>query len=143
MPDTVGTVLAFDFGTKRIGVAVGEKMLGVARELDTIRAEANAPRFAAIEALIRAWQPSLFVVGLPCHPDGVEHEMSARARRFANQLRGRFGLPVELVDERYTSSLAESELKTRGLDWQDAKQTVDAAAARIILQSYFDDATRR
>jgi len=136
-------VLAFDFGTKRIGVAMGEAMLGQARELATIRDEANAPRFAAIEKLIREWQPYRLVVGLPLNVDGTEHDMTRRARRFANQLQGRFALPVELVDERYTSSVAEDELKTRGLDWMASKDAVDAAAARIILQSYFDDATRR
>ena len=98
MPD--GTVLAFDFGTRRIGVAVGEAMLKNARPLTTIDAAANDARFAAIGRLIAEWQPARLVVGLPLALDGSAHEMTARSRRFANQLHGRFGLPVALVDER-------------------------------------------
>lgn len=136
-------MLAFDFGVKRIGVAMGETMLGQARALATIRDEANTPRFAAIEKLIREWQPAQLVVGLPLNADGSEHDMSARARRFANQLHGRFALPVALVDERYTSLEAESRLKQQGGHWTDTKDQVDAQAAQIILQSYFDDPARR
>ena len=143
MPDAAGVVLAFDFGIKRIGVAMGESMLGQARPLTTVRLEANAPRFAAIEKLIDEWQPSLLVVGLPLNVDGTEHEMSARARRFANQLKGRFARPVTLVDERYSSVEAESQLKQHGGHWTDTKDQVDATAAQIILQSYFDDPARR
>jgi len=133
-----GTVLGFDFGTRRIGVAVGESMLRSARPLTTIAAEANAARFEAIAKLIAEWQPRCLVVGLPLALDGAEHEMSARCRRFANQLHGRFGLPVELTDERLTSTAAESALRDVGRDPRRDKQAVDAAAAAIILQSYFD-----
>ena len=144
MPDQAGVVLAFDFGIKRIGVAMGEAMLGQARALGTIAEEANAPRFAAIEALIRQWQPVGLVVGLPLAEDGGDMGgMSARARRFANQLQGRFGLTVTLVDERYSSIAAESELKQQGGHWTDTRRAVDATAARIILQGYFDDIARR
>ncbi len=133
-----GTLLAFDFGTRRIGVAVGESLLGEARALKTIDSEANALRFAAIAALIAEWQPVLLVVGLAFAPDGSEHEMTARCRRFAHQLAGRFGLPVTLVDERFSSSAADSRLSASGLGWQARKQQVDAVAAQIILQDYFD-----
>jgi putative Holliday junction resolvase len=133
-----GIILAFDFGRRRIGVAMGESLLGQARSLTTIDAEDNATRFSAIAGLIREWQPARLVVGLPLALDGGEHEMTARCRRFANQLRGRFGLPVALVDERLSSVAAESRLKGAGISWQARKDLVDATAAAIILQSYFD-----
>ncbi len=136
MPE--GTVLAFDFGLKRIGVAVGETLLGQARPLATLVGEANAARFAAIGKLIQEWQPARLVVGLPRALDGTEHQMSARCQRFAQQLEGRFGLPVILVDERLSSSEAETRLRDAGLTWQACKQQVDAVAAQIILQDYFD-----
>lgn len=111
MPDPVparhGTVLAFDFGEKRIGVAVGEWALRQAHPLTVIRGEANAERFARIAELLREWQPQSLVVGLPLALDGTPHAMTARCTRFANQLRGRFGLPVETAEERLTSVEAE------------------------------------
>ena len=133
-----GLVLAFDFGLKRIGVAIGETLLGQARALTAIAAEANDARFAAIAKLIAEWQPGRLVVGLPRSMDGSEHSMSARCRRFAHQLEGRFGLPVNLVDERLSSNEAERRLSTAGLYSQARKQQVDAIAAQIILQDYFD-----
>lgn len=133
-----GTVLAFDFGTRRIGVAVGEMMLGQARPLTTIAAEANDARFAAIGRLIAEWQPARLVVGLPLSLDGSEHDMTARCRRFAHQLEGRFRLPVALVDERLSSAAADEALRSRGLDWRERKAQVDAEAAAAILQDYFD-----
>jgi putative Holliday junction resolvase len=125
----VETVLAFDFGLKRIGVAVGNTILKQAQPLTIIRAATNDEKFVAIEALIREWQPSLCVVGLPMHPDGAEHEMSLRCRRFANQLHGRFNVATVLVDERYSSAVISQQ---RG-------ETIDDQAAAIILQQYFDD----
>jgi putative Holliday junction resolvase len=136
MPE--GIVLAFDFGLKRIGVAIGEILLGQARPLTTIATEANDARFAAIGKLLAEWQPLHLVVGLPLSMDGGEHAMSARCRRFAHQLEGRFGLPVSLVDERLSSNEAERRLSEAGLDWQARKHQVDAAAAQITLQDYFD-----
>jgi putative Holliday junction resolvase len=136
MPE--GIVLAFDFGLKRIGVAIGEILLAQARPLTTVAAEANDARFAAIGKLLAEWQPVRLVVGLPGSMDGGEHAMSARCRRFAHQLEGRFGLPVSLVDERLSSDEAERRLSAAGLDWQARKQQVDAGAAQIILQDYFD-----
>jgi putative Holliday junction resolvase len=135
-----GTVLAFDFGLKRIGVAVGETLLKRASALTTIEAEANEARFAAIARLIEEWRPTQLVVGLPLSLDGAEHELTARCRRFANQLHGRFGLPVVLSDERLTSAAAESELREAGLDWRARKARIDALAAQHILQDYFDAA---
>jgi putative Holliday junction resolvase len=136
MPD--GTVLAFDFGTRRIGVAVGEMMLGAARPLTTIAAEANEFRFQAIGKLIAEWQPATLVVGLPLTLEGAAHEMTARCRRFAHQLEGRFRLPVVLVDERLSSVSADERLREQGLDWRARKAAVDAEAAAILLQNYFD-----
>lgn len=133
-----GTVLAFDFGLKRIGVALGEVLLGQARALTAIRAETNEARFTAVARLVQEWQPVQLVVGLPLSLDGSEHAMTARCRRFANQLVGRFGLPVALVDERLTSAAAEEELRGTGLDWRARKEAVDALAAQHILQDYFD-----
>ena len=137
MPEA-GTVLAFDFGVKRIGVAIGEALLGRARALTTIAAEDNATRFAAIARLIGEWQPQQLVLGLPLAEDGAGHELTARARRFAHQLEGRFRLPVALVDERYSSREADARLAARGLSWQERRRELDAEAAQIILQDYFN-----
>jgi putative Holliday junction resolvase len=138
-----GTVLAFDFGTRRIGVAVGEMMLGTARPLTTISAEANEARFSAIGKLIAEWQPSSLVVGLPLSLDGEATEMTERSRRFARQLEGRFRLPVVLVDERLTSASADERLREQGHDWRSRKAVVDAEAAAILLQDHFDQCHRR
>ena len=142
MPDSqgrqAGTVLAFDFGVKRIGVAVGEWPMAQAHPLTTIRGEANAERFAAIEALIKEWRPVSLVVGLPLALDGSAHEMTARSTRFANQLRGRFGLPVDYAEERLSSVEAEDRLRESGHNAKSAREHVDALAAQIILQCFFE-----
>jgi putative Holliday junction resolvase len=124
----MSTVIAFDFGLKRIGVAVGNSLLKQATPLAVIEAPTNDGKFAAIGALLQEWEPDLLVVGLPLHPDGAEHEMSVRCRRFANQLHGRYGLPSLLVDERYTSAVLTQR---RG-------QHVDSDAAALILEQYFE-----
>ena len=123
------TILAFDFGLKRIGVAVGNTFLKQSQALTVISAESNNAKFDAIAALLKEWQVTHCVVGFPSHPDGVEHEMSARCRRFANQLEGRFGVSTTLVDERYTSAVIPSK---RG-------DIIDALSAELILQQYFDE----
>jgi putative Holliday junction resolvase len=123
------TVLGFDFGLKRIGVAVGNTVIRQAQALTIIEAATNDDKFAAIAALVASWQPARCIVGMPFHPDGAEHEMSVRCRRFANQLHGRYGLPVVLVDERYTSAVLAQQ---RG-------ERIDDRAAALILQQYFDD----
>ena len=133
-----GTVLAFDFGEKRIGVAVGERELAQAHPLTTIRSEANAARFAVIAALIAEWQPVSLVVGLPLALDGTPHAMTARCTRFANQLRGRFGLPVDYAEVRLSSVEAEERLRESGHDARSAREHVDALAAQLILQGYFE-----
>lgn len=136
MPDE--TLLAFDFGLKRIGVALGTTRLGQARALGCIDNEANDARFAAIGKLIGEWHATRLLVGRPLNDDGTAHEMTARCARFAQQLRGRFQLPVEEVDERFSSIEAESALRQRRVSWQERKAKIDAEAARIILQSWFD-----
>lgn len=137
-----GTLLGFDFGLARIGVATGELETGRAGALATLHEEANDARFAAIAALIAEWRPVALVVGLPTHLDGTEHALTARCRRFANQLHGRFGLPVFTADERLSSVAAEAELAAAGHErWHARKRVVDATAARIILQTFLD--TRR
>ncbi len=138
-----GTVLAFDFGTRRIGVAVGEMMLGTARPLATIAAEANDTRFAAIGKLIDEWRPNRLVVGLPLSLAGESHEITDRCRRFARQLEGRYRLPVVLVDERLTSTAAEENLRERGLDWRRRKASLDSEAAATLLQAHFTECRTR
>jgi putative Holliday junction resolvase len=132
------TLLAFDFGVRRIGVAIGTTRLRSARPLTTIESERNDRRFDAIAGLIAQWQPKALVVGLPLHADGTPHEMTARARRFARQLAGRFGLPVHEVDERYTSELARAELRASGRGRAAHRAEVDAVAAQLILQAWLD-----
>ncbi len=131
-----GTVLAFDFGEKRIGVAVGDTETGLAHPLTTITASDNRSRFAAIEVLIGEWRPICLVVGLPAHADGTEHEISRLCRRFAQRLEGRFGLPARLVDERFTSRAAESALRDAGAHGRKLKAALDQVAAREILENY-------
>jgi len=126
-----GTILAFDFGLKRIGVAVGNTLLRQAQPLRIIDAATNDGKFAEITAIIAEWQPVACVVGLPMHPDGGEHEMTVRCRRFANQLNGRFNVPSILVDERYSSAVFTAK---RG-------ERIDAQAAALILQQYFEQTT--
>jgi putative Holliday junction resolvase len=135
-------VLAFDFGEKRVGVAVGETAIGIAHPLTAINAADKQHRFVAIAALINEWQPLLLVVGLPAHLDGVEHELSRLARKFARDLNARYGLPVELVDERLTSAAAELSLGEAGIAPRKRKPLVDQVAAQHILQAYLDTAGR-
>ena len=119
--------LAFDYGQRRVGVATGNSLLMQAQPLTTIAAEGDA-RFAAVARLLKQWQPDALVVGVPFHPDGEPHDNTRQAQRFARQLRGRFGLPVHEVDERYTTTEALAAAAT------DA----DAVAAAIILNQYLN-----
>jgi putative Holliday junction resolvase len=133
-----GTVLAFDFGEKRIGVAVGDTLLKLAHPLTTLSVESNEQRFAAIAALIGEWHPALLVVGLPAHLDGTEHAMSAQCRRFARRLEGRFGLTTRMADERLSSAAASEDLAEIGIRGRKQKTAVDQVAAQRILQSFLD-----
>ena len=129
MDAVMETILGFDFGLKRIGVAVGNSLIRQAQPLTIIDAATNDGKFAAIARLIAEWQPQRCIVGVPCHPDGAEHEMTVRCRRFANQLHGRFGVIIDLIDERYSSAVIAQQ---RG-------EHIDAEAAAVILQQYFND----
>ena len=134
----MSTVLALDFGEKRIGTAVGETELAQAHPLSVIRAQSNDERLAAIGRLIAEWQPTDLVVGLPTHADGTPHEMTQRCQRFAERLHQRFKLPVHLADERLTSLDAEARLRETGRNARSAKPLLDAVAAQLILQTWFD-----
>ena len=131
------TVLAFDFGLKRTGVALGNTLTGGARPLLTIETAENARRFERIAAIIAEWKPDLLVVGLPFDEAGGATPMVRRARRFGHQLSGRFGLPVKFVNERYSSVVAEDALRPGRAD----KAAVDSAAAAVILQAWLDQRT--
>lgn len=141
MPDALpaGTLLAFDFGTRRIGIAQGSSLLQHARPLTTIDDEKTDTRFAKIAALLAEWQPAALVVGLPCHDDGMPHELTALCRRFANRLKGRFNLPVILLDERFTSTAASEQLTQAGVYGKKQKALIDQYAAQQLLQAYFDE----
>ncbi|MDP1692557.1 MAG: Holliday junction resolvase RuvX [Burkholderiaceae bacterium] len=121
-------LLAFDFGTRRVGVASGNRVTHTATPLTTLAHDNAEARFAAIGQLIAEWQPAALVVGVPRHPDGAAHDNTRRVERFARQLHGRFGLPVHEVDERYTTTEALAM----------GAEDVDAAAAALILEQYFN-----
>lgn len=136
MPSKVGsetnqavTVMAFDYGLRRVGVAVGNALTKVGQPLKTIAAPNADALFQEIQGLVKDWQPQELVVGRPLHPDGEEHEMTAKATRFGNQLHGRLNLPVVWVDERYTSAILEGDPKMR--------DNLDAHSAALILEQYF------
>jgi putative holliday junction resolvase len=128
MPDAL-TLMAFDYGTRRVGVAVGNSVTKAGQALKTIAAPSSDVLFQVIEKLLKEWQPDQLVVGRPVHPDGTPHEMTAKAVRFGNQLHGRFQLPVSWVDERYTSAVLEGDAKMH--------DNLDAHSAALILEQYF------
>lgn len=133
-----GTLIGFDFGSRRIGVAVGETGTRIASPLGAIDAPANEARFEAIGRIVAEWRPAGFVVGRPRHDDGSEHEVARLAEKFARRLEARYGLPVAFVDETLSSATAEASLReTRTRPGR--KADVDALAAAIILQSYLDE----
>ena len=133
-----GTALGFDFGLKRIGVASGEHLLGIAHPLTTLNVESNEDRFNQIAKLVDEWEPSTLVVGLPLTLDGEEHEVTLLCKKFARRLDGRFGLPVVMIDERLSSAEASQSLKEIGISGRKQKPMLDQIAAQVILQSYFD-----
>ena len=128
MPKAV-TVMAFDYGTRRVGVAVGNSITRAGEALKTIAAANADTLFKEIEGLLAEWQPNQLIVGLPMHPDGAEHEMTTKSKRFGNQLHGRFNLPVDWVDERYSSVVLEGDA--------DMHDNLDAHSAALILEQYF------
>jgi len=137
------TILAFDFGERWIGVAVGDTETRLASPLGLFEAESSSRRMSEVESLLREWRPDRLLVGLPFAMEGGEHEMTRRARRFARQLQARFRLPVDLADERLSSASAESALREAGRGARKHKHEAHALAAKIILQSYLDESPRR
>ena len=136
MPDpapAARTLLGFDFGARRVGVAIGNTITGHARPLAIIRELATDRRFSVIGGLVNEWRPVGFVVGRPLHPDGAAHAVTAAAERFARQLEGRFRRPVVLVDERYSTAEARARARDEGESLDDGD---DAHAAAVILEQY-------
>ncbi|NBC46983.1 MAG: Holliday junction resolvase RuvX [Gammaproteobacteria bacterium] len=129
----MATLLGFDFGPRKIGVAVGQTLTATATALETIRAQGQRPDWKRIETIIREWQPSAAVLGLPFNMDGSEEDWSGSVRRFARQLQGRFGLEVHLVDERLSSLEARRQL---GVGRDKLDNRVDAHAAKLILETW-------
>lgn len=140
MASAGGAFLGFDFGLRRIGVAIGESVTGSARPLLTLPARDGQPEWERIQALLQDWQPQALVVGIPRHADGSAAAVTAPAERFARRLHGRFGLPVHTVDEHLSSHAAEQALAERGRGGERlARQpeAVDSLAAAIILETWF------
>ncbi|WP_373099641.1 MULTISPECIES: Holliday junction resolvase RuvX [Pasteurellaceae] len=131
------TALAFDFGTRSIGCAVGQSITATAQALPALKARDGIPDWAHVEKCLREWQPDVIIVGLPLNMDGTEQPLTARARKFANRLHGRFGVRVELQDERLTTTEARSEIFRRGGYRALEKGKVDGISACLILESWF------
>jgi len=139
----VKTLLAFDYGTKNIGVATGQTITASANVLPPLKARDGIPDWTQIERLILEWKPDLVLVGLPLNMDGTESELCVRARKFANRLHGRFGANIEMVDERLTSFEAKGEVISRGGPRDYKYNPVDSIAARLILESWLETQTAR
>ncbi|MCE9678048.1 Holliday junction resolvase RuvX [Shewanella sp. AS1] len=133
------TVLGFDYGTKSIGVAIGQQLTGSANPLTSLKATDGIPRWEEIEVLINEWQPDLIVVGLPLNMDGTEQEMTQRARKFANRINGRFGIKIHTQDERLTTADAKARLFEMGGYKALTKGQVDSMSAVLIIESYFEN----
>ncbi len=136
---TAETILGFDFGEKRIGVAVGNTVTSQAQALTTLHVESNAARLGAVEKLVNEWQPARLVIGQPEHADGKPHEVAHLAKKFGNRLTEKFRLPVTYINETLSSTEASRMLAARGIKGIAQKTEIDAVAAQVILQSYLDD----
>ena len=132
-----GAVMAFDFGERRIGVALGDLELGIAHPLETIVIRQGGDGFASIEPLVAEWRPVLFIVGLPVNTDGSEHRLTEVVHRFCDTLTRRFGVASRLIDERYTSAEASSILRDAGVRGRKQKAYLDQVAAQTILEDFF------
>lgn len=133
-----GNVIGFDFGQKRIGIAIGNNISKTAQTLITIDSLSNNQKFEAIQKIMEEWQPITIVVGVPFNVDGSEHKITNLSKKFAKQLEQKYSLPTHLVDERYTSIEASREIKEKRIDLKKKKLLIDQIAAKIILQSYLD-----
>lgn len=130
--------MAFDFGLRQIGVAVGNVPLETSQPLEIVPAREGIPQWPRLEYLVKEWQPDLLLIGDPLNMDGSDSELSQRARKFARRLHGRLGLPVEMIDERLSSFEAKQTARARGHDGNYKAQPVDSLAAEIILRSYLN-----
>lgn len=135
-PQPQGLVLLFDYGTKSIGLALGQRITQTARELPPLKARDGVPNWQQLGELLSQWQPAQLLVGLPLNMDDSESPLSLRARKFAQRLHGRFGLPVGLVDERLSTREAKTEARERGHKGNYAQQPIDSIAARLILEDW-------
>lgn len=132
------TLLAFDYGLRHIGVAVGQSLIASSNPAGVVRARDGVPEWSAITKLINEWQPQLLLVGLPLNMDGTDSPMALRARKFSRQLRERYSLSVEMIDERLTSFAAKQARRETQGNTDFGKNTVDAEAACILLQDYYN-----
>lgn len=130
------SLMAFDFGLRRIGVAMGQEMIGTGQPLAMILADNGTPDWAQIEKLLVEWQPDLVLVGLPLNMDGSENDMCGRARKFGKRLHGRFHVPIEMVDERLTSYEAKGQVMAAGGSRDYGRHGVDDRAAVLILETW-------
>ena len=135
----IKTLLAFDYGTKNIGVACGQTISGTANSLPSLKAKDGIPDWVQVEKIIKEWQPDLTLIGLPLNMDDSESELSVRARKFANRLHGRFAVQIEMVDERLSSFEAKGEVMRRGGSRDYKNNPVDSIAARLLLESWLEN----
>ena len=133
-----GNIIGFDFGQRRIGVAIGNNVSKTAQALITIESATDNQKFEAIQKIMEEWMPVSIVVGVPFNVDGSEHKVTNLSKKFAKQLEEKYSLPTHLIDERYTSIEANHELKDKKIDVKKKKLLIDQIAAKIILQSYLD-----
>ena len=146
MPDQIkivkkieGNILSFDFGEKRIGVAIGNSITKSSHPLETINTPINTERYKLIASLLRTWEPVKLVIGYPLNEDGTLSKMSLLAKKFGTKLRNKYQIPIVMVDERFTSSEADLELKKFEKNFKKRKIVVDQVAAMIILNSFFQN----
>ena len=135
--DNLLTALAFDFGLRSIGIAYGQSLTGSAQILPAIKARDGIPNWETIEKIINEWKPNILIIGLPLNMDDSESELSRRARKFGNRLHGRFGTPIDFMDERLTSFATKQEAKERGHKGDYKKEPIDSFAAKMILEDWF------
>lgn len=136
MPDAIKVLLAFDYGTKNIGVASAQTIAKTANSLPGLKAKDGIPDWNQIEKLLQEFKPDLVLVGLPLNMDGTESELSTRAKKFANRIHGRFGVKVEMIDERLSSFAAKGEVLSQGGSRDYKNNPVDSIAARILLEDW-------
>ncbi len=133
------TILAFDYGLKNLGAAVGQTITSSASELPALKARDGVPSWDDVANLLKEWKPDLVVVGNPINLDGSASELSNRAKKFSNRINGRFNIPVEMVDERYSSREAKSQAREQGHKGNYGENPIDSVAARIILETWLNE----